>query len=229
MSSSAATRRVRSPRFARLKRASGRSSASPTDSRGLSDEPAFWKTICACLRNGLSAWAGNRSRSAPSNSTLPPLCRNSCSSTRPRVDLPQPLSPTRPGPHRARSKTRRHSRLERPPPAAAANRRSDAAAGCNSARLSIQPALPRGGRPLPGATAGSAAGGRYRGGMLALRKGAVAGARGSRWLSRRLCSVSRRVAPFFRCVAAGARTAAARKETRDAKGRRRHQLHDAPG
>src|ERR1700720_3512587 len=52
MSSSASTRLVRSPGFASLKRASGRSSASPTESRGLSDEPTFWKTICACLRSG---------------------------------------------------------------------------------------------------------------------------------------------------------------------------------
>src|ERR1700726_110886 len=96
MSSNASTRRVRSRGLARWKRSSGRSKAAPTDRRGLSDEPTFWNTICACLRNGPSAWDGNRATSAPSNSILPPLCRNSWSSRRPRVDLPQPLSPTRP-------------------------------------------------------------------------------------------------------------------------------------
>ena len=69
---------------------------SSTDMRGLSAPYGSWKMICIERRFSRSSAGRSRVMSSPSKMTLPAVGASSRISSRPRVDLPQPDSPTRP-------------------------------------------------------------------------------------------------------------------------------------
>ena len=64
--------------------------------RGLSEANGSWNTICSRLRRLRSARSGRAVRSSPSNRMRPPDGSTSRRIVLPKVDLPQPDSPTRP-------------------------------------------------------------------------------------------------------------------------------------
>ncbi|CFT96197.1 Uncharacterised protein [Bordetella pertussis] len=64
--------------------------------RGLSERYGSWKTICRCLRNGLSCLGPSRAISASPTRMAPSLGSISRITQRATVDLPEPLSPTMP-------------------------------------------------------------------------------------------------------------------------------------
>ncbi len=79
----------------------------PTRRRGFSEPYGSWKIIWMSRRSG-RIWRGFRSvMSWPSNEILPPVTGYSRATQRARVDLPQPVSPTRPS-----VSPRRTSRLD---------------------------------------------------------------------------------------------------------------------
>ena len=75
---------------------SGSPTMSPAFSRGFRDENGSWKTICMVLRNGRTRRDDKCVMSCPSNRILPSVGSCSLRIVLPTVDLPQPLSPTRP-------------------------------------------------------------------------------------------------------------------------------------
>src|SRR6266542_1585613 len=68
----------------------------PTRLRGFRDEYGSWKIIWTCRRNWRSALPLTLVMSRPSNSTVPSVTGSRREMIRPRVDLPQPVSPTTP-------------------------------------------------------------------------------------------------------------------------------------
>ncbi len=68
----------------------------PTVMRGLSEPYGSWKIICTRRRIWRSSSPWSAARSLPSKKMLPAVAGCSWVTTRPRVDLPQPDSPTRP-------------------------------------------------------------------------------------------------------------------------------------
>ncbi len=68
----------------------------PTERRGLSDAYGSWKIICTSRRSGLMRRSGQLLMSLPSYTIEPDVGASSRVSSRAVVDLPQPLSPTRP-------------------------------------------------------------------------------------------------------------------------------------
>ena len=64
--------------------------------RGLSEAYGSWKTICMSLRSVFISLRDAFMTSMPSNVTSPPVASVRRSTVRPTVDLPPPLSPTRP-------------------------------------------------------------------------------------------------------------------------------------
>ena len=60
------------------------------------DPVASWADSSGNSHTATQATSGSRPTSAPSNSMLPPVWRSRRSTSRSRVDLPQPLSPTKP-------------------------------------------------------------------------------------------------------------------------------------
>src|SRR5438034_1099372 len=70
--------------------------ALPTVSRGSSDAYGSWKTICISWRSGCRFLRDIPTSSVPLYFTDPADGTSSCSTQRATVDLPEPLSPTRP-------------------------------------------------------------------------------------------------------------------------------------
>ena len=68
----------------------------PTVLRGFSDAYGSWKIICMSRRRSRSSPPFRCVMSRPSNSIVPSVTSNSRMTTRASVDLPQPVSPTRP-------------------------------------------------------------------------------------------------------------------------------------
>ncbi len=68
----------------------------PTVCRGFSELYGSWKIICISRRSGTISLRDRLVTSRPLNSIFPPVGSSSLSMVRPAVDLPQPLSPTRP-------------------------------------------------------------------------------------------------------------------------------------
>ncbi len=64
--------------------------------RGFSDAYGSWKIICMSRRSSRSSLPLSVVMSWPSNQILPSVGSNSRITTRASVDLPQPVSPTRP-------------------------------------------------------------------------------------------------------------------------------------
>jgi len=69
---------------------------SPADMRGFSEENGSWKMICICRRCGRNAVLPNRVMSSPSSLIVPAVGSTNRKTVRATVDLPHPLSPTRP-------------------------------------------------------------------------------------------------------------------------------------
>ena len=69
---------------------------SPIGARGSRDENGSWKMICAWARNGVRAGPSRAVISSPPNRMRPDVGSSNRTTTRPRVDLPQPDSPTSP-------------------------------------------------------------------------------------------------------------------------------------
>src|SRR5258708_4769009 len=74
----------------------GSAMMSPTVMRGSSDEYGSWKIICRLRRIARSFSPRIELNSSPSNRTRPAVSGISWATSRPRVDLPQPDSPTNP-------------------------------------------------------------------------------------------------------------------------------------
>src|SRR4051794_7637228 len=70
--------------------------ALPTVSRGSRDAYGSWKTICISCRNGWRFLRDIPTSSVPLYFTDPAVGVRSCRTHRATVDLPEPLSPTRP-------------------------------------------------------------------------------------------------------------------------------------
>ena len=68
----------------------------PTVCRGFSEEKGSWKIICILRRSGTISLRERWVMSSPSNSIVPSVGSSSRIIVRPAVDLPHPLSPTRP-------------------------------------------------------------------------------------------------------------------------------------
>ena len=69
--------------------------AEPTERLGLSVPSGFWNTIWrAAMSSGLRRVTGIIAMCSPSNSISPPVAVSRPVSTRAKVDLPQPDSPT---------------------------------------------------------------------------------------------------------------------------------------
>ena len=68
----------------------------PTVFRGLSDAYGSWKIICMSRRSARSSPPFSAVMSWPSNQILPSVGSNKRITTRASVDLPHPVSPTRP-------------------------------------------------------------------------------------------------------------------------------------
>ena len=68
----------------------------PTVFRGFSDAYGSWKIICMSRRSARSSSPLSAVMSWPSNQILPSVGSNSRITTRASVDLPHPVSPTRP-------------------------------------------------------------------------------------------------------------------------------------
>ena len=68
----------------------------PTRRRGFSEPYGSWKIIWISRRNGRMARRDRLVMSRPSKYTLPEVTGISPAMHRARVDLPQPVSPTRP-------------------------------------------------------------------------------------------------------------------------------------
>jgi len=64
--------------------------------RGLSDAYGSWKTACNSRRYGRIARGSSASMRSPRHVIVPAVGSTSLSTVFPSVDLPQPLSPTRP-------------------------------------------------------------------------------------------------------------------------------------
>ncbi len=92
--SSSATRSRRSDAGARRCSQIGSPTIRSTLMRGLSEANGSWNTTCISRRSRASAAGASSPMLRPSNSTSPALGSISRSSSRPSVDLPDPLSPT---------------------------------------------------------------------------------------------------------------------------------------
>ena len=68
----------------------------PADFRGFNEENGSWKMICIWRRYGRSSDFDRCVMSVPSMRIEPDVGSIRRSTVRPAVDLPQPLSPTRP-------------------------------------------------------------------------------------------------------------------------------------
>jgi hypothetical protein len=77
-------------------RRSGSATACPTVILGLSEPSGFWNTICSFGRRLRIAPLLSDVSAVSRNLIVPAVGSSSRSATRPRVDLPQPDSPTRP-------------------------------------------------------------------------------------------------------------------------------------
>ena len=94
--STSRTRRSRSALSVTPMMISGSATMSPMQRRGLSEAIGSWKISCRRRRIRRILSAASPVSSVPSNTTLPAVGRRSCRTARPKVDLPQPDSPTRP-------------------------------------------------------------------------------------------------------------------------------------
>ena len=76
--------------------ANGSPMIDPTRRRGFSEPYGSWKIICMSRRNGRILLRDSVLMSSPSKVIVPEVMSYSRMMQRARVDLPQPVSPTRP-------------------------------------------------------------------------------------------------------------------------------------